>query len=311
MRIAVIGAGAMGSVIGGLLAKSGNHVSLVDVWRETVQAINERGLRIEDKTGNSETLSIHATTNANEVGIVDLLVVFVKCYHTEAAVRQALPLIGPNTTVLSLQNGWGNGPLIGSIIGKERLLLGVCYHSATVAGPGHVQHLGHGVTFIGEPDGEMSDRLRQIAQIFNRAGIEVNQTSEVLKEIWSKLALNVCTLPTSALLRLFAPQLVQHSGIVNLMQSLLREVVDVAKAQNISLNFEERWEAITGLLNRCAPNTKASMLQDVERGRRTEIDVINGAVVEAGRRLGIPTPYNDAMFWLVKSLEETFQPAAS
>ena len=112
MKIAVIGAGAMGSVIGGLLAKSGNHVTLVDVWRETVQAINERGLRIEDKTGNSETLSIHATTTAGEVGVVDLVLVFVKCYHTEAAVRQALPLIGPNTTVLSLQNGWGNGPVL-------------------------------------------------------------------------------------------------------------------------------------------------------------------------------------------------------
>jgi len=310
MRIAIIGAGAMGSVIGGLLAKSGNQVSLVDVWRETVQAINERGLQIEDKTGNSETLSVHATTNANEVGLVDVVLVFVKCYHTEAAVRQALPLIGPNTTVLSLQNGWGNGPLIGSIVGKDRLLLGVCYHSATVAGPGHVQHLGRGTTFIGEPDGRMSDRLQQITETFNKAGIEVNPTPQVLKEIWSKLALNVCTLPTSALLRFFAPQLVEHSGTVNLMQSLLREAVAVAQAQDIPLTFDERWEAISGLLKRCAPNTKASMLQDVERTRRTEIDVINGAIVDAGRRSGTPTPYNDAIVWLVKSLEETFQPAA-
>ena len=309
MRIAVIGAGAMGSVVGGLLAKSGNHVTLVDVWRETVQAINERGLRIEDKTGNSETLSIHATTTAGEVGVVDLVLVFVKCYHTEPAVRQALPLIGPNTTVLSLQNGWGNGPVIGTIVGKERLLLGVCYHSATVAGPGHVQHLGRGITFMGEPDGTMSDRLRQITETFNKAGIEVNPTSQVLKEIWSKLALNVCTLPTSALLRFFAPQLVEHSGTLNLMQSLLREAVAVAQAQDIPLTFDERWEAISGLLKRCAPSTKASMLQDVERNRRTEIDVINGAIVDAGRRFETPTPYNDAMVWLVKSLEETFPPA--
>jgi 2-dehydropantoate 2-reductase len=310
MRIAVVGAGAMGSVIGGLLAKSGNDVSLVDVWREAVEAINERGLRIDDKAGNSETLRIHATTDAGEIGVVDLLLVFVKCYHTEAAVRQALPVIGPNATVLSLQNGWGNGPRIGAIVGKERLLLGVCYHSATVAGPGHVQHVGRGITFMGEPDGRMSDRLRQIAGTFNRAGIEVNPTSEVLKEIWSKLALNVCTLPTSALLHFCSPQLVEHSSMLNLMQSLLREVIAVAQAQDIPLNFDERWEAITGLLKRCAPNAKSSMLQDVERTRRTEIDVINGAVVEAGQRLGIPTPHNDAMFWLVKSLEETFEPAA-
>ena len=156
----------------------------------------------------------------------------------------------------------------------------------------------------------MSDRLRQISETFNKAGIEVNPTSQVLKEIWSKLALNVCTLPTSALLRFFAPQLVEHSGTLNLMQSLLREAVAVAQAQDIPLTFDERWEAISGLLKRCAPNTKASMLQDVERTRRTEIDVINGAIVDAGRRFGTPTPYNDAMVWLVKSLEETFQPAA-
>ena len=310
MRIAVIGAGAMGSVIGSLLAKGGNDVSLIDVSEETVRAINERGLRIEDKTGDSETLRIRAATSPGEIGIVDLLLVFVKCYHTETAVRQALPAIGPKTIVLSLQNGWGNGPRIQAIVGKERLLLGVCYHSATVAGPGHVQHLGRGATFMGELDGTMSARLRHVAETFNKAGVEVNATSEVLKEIWSKLALNVCTLPTSALLRFFAPQLIEHYGTVNLMQSLLREVVGVANAQDIALNFEERWEAITGLLKRCASNTKASMLQDVERSRRTEIDVVNGAVVEAGRRLGIPTPYNDAMLWLVKSLEETFPPAA-
>jgi 2-dehydropantoate 2-reductase len=93
---------------------------------------------------------------------------------------------------------------------------------------------------------------------------------------------------------------------LNLMQSLLREVVAVARAQDIPLSFEERWEAITGLLKGLGPNARSSMRQDVDKGRRTEIDVINGAVVEAGRRLGIPTPYNDAMFWLMKSLEETF-----
>ena len=305
MKIAVLGAGAMGSLFGSRLAKSGNDVWLIDVWREAVGAINERGLRIDDKAG-SEVVQIRATLDPCDVGVADLLLVFVKCYDTEAAVRQALPTIGANTTVLSLQNGWGNGPRIGAIVGKERLLLGVCYHSATMAGPGHVMHVGHGVTFMGEPDGTISDRLIQIASTFNKAGIEVNPTPEVLKEIWSKLALNVCTLPTSALLRFFSRQLSEHSGVLNLMQSLLREVVAVARTQDIPLSFEERWEAITGLLKGLGPNARSSMRQDVDRRRRTEIDVINGAVVEAGRRLGIPTPYNDAMFWLMKSLEETF-----
>ena len=165
------------------------------------------------------------------------------------------------------------------------------------------------MTFMGEPDGRLSERLKRIADSFNRAGIEVTATATVLREIWSKLALNVCTLPTSSLLRFCAPQLIEHHGTEDLMRALLKEVVAVAQAQNIDLSFEERWEAITGLLKRLAPTSKGSMLQDVEKSRQTEIDVINGAVVEAGRRLGVSTPYNDAMLWLVKSLEETFQPA--
>jgi 2-dehydropantoate 2-reductase len=306
MKIAVIGAGAMGSAVGALLAKSGNDVALIDVWREAIDAINTQGLQIEDKSGNLQTVRVRATADPATVGIVDLVLVFVKCYHTEAAVSAALPLIGPGTLVLSLQNGWGNGPRIAAIVGEKKLLLGVCYHSATVLGPGRVLHGGRGMTFMGEPGGGASQRVEQVAAVFNQAGIEVTATAAVMKEIWSKLALNVCTLPTSALLRFCAPLLIQHSGTSNLMEALLREVVAVAHAQNIPLDYDERWEAITSLLKRLAPTVKGSMLQDVENSRQTEIDVINGAIVDAGRRLGIPTPYNDTMVWMMKSLEASF-----
>jgi len=297
----------MGSVIGGLLAKAGNEVILVDVWKQAVDVINTNGLKIEDKTGSVEIIKVRATDQPAAAGAMDLVLVFVKCYHTESAVRNALPMIAPNTVVLSLQNGWGNGPRIAEIVGEEKLLIGVCYHSATVAGPGHVLHGGKGMTFMGELNGKMSERLARVAKTFTDAGIDVTTTPSVLKEIWSKLALNVCTLPTSALLRFYAPQLVQHEPMLDLMRSLLREVVAVANAQEIALDFDESWEAITGLLKRCAPGAKSSMLQDVEKGRITEIDVINGAIIEAGHRLGIATPYNEAMVKLVKSLEGTFK----
>jgi 2-dehydropantoate 2-reductase len=119
------------------------------------------------------------------------------------------------------------------------------------------------------------------------------------------LALNVCTLPTAALLRFTADELVKHDGTLELMAALLGEAVAVANAQKIALDFDERWEVITNLLKR-AVGGKASMLQDVENRRRTEIDVINGAIVAAGQQLNIPTPHNQAMVWLVKALEETF-----
>ena len=154
-------------------------------------------------------------------------------------------------------------------------------------------------------DGRVSDRLKRVAEAFNAAGLETTVSEDVRQAIWSKLALNVCTLPTSALLRFFAGQLVEHEGTLALMRALLGEAVAVARAQQIALDFDERWAAITGLLGR-ATGARASMLQDVENRRRTEIDVINGAIVEAGRRLNIPTPYNETLVWLVKALEETF-----
>ena len=305
MKIAILGAGAMGSVFGAHLTRGGNDVTLIDVVRETVEALNARGLRLEDKTGEATTVPVRAGADPREVGPPELVIVFVKCYHTEAAVRAAEPLLREDTVVLSLQNGWGNAPRIQAVAGAERVLAGVTYHSATVLGPGHVQHAGRGHTFIGELDGGMSERLARVAETFNAAGIETTASPTILREIWSKLALNVCTLPTSAMLRFYAGQLIEHEGTLSLMRALLRETVAVANAQDIGLDETERWEAITGLLSR-AQGAKASMLQDVENGRLTEIDVVNGAIVEAGRRLGIPTPHNETMVWLVKSLEETF-----
>jgi len=306
MKIAVLGAGAMGSAFGGQLAKAGHAVTLIDVSREVVEAVNQRGLLIEDKAGERECIKLSASTNPAEVGLVDLVLVFVKCYHTSAAVSSVMPILGPDTVVISLQNGWGNGPKIAGIVGAERLVVGVSYHSATVRGPGHVLHAGKGMTFMGELDGRMTPRLMEISKTFCDAGIECTATPHVLQEIWSKLALNAATLPTQSIIRLTAERLLDTPAMQDLMRNLLKEVVAVAGAQSIQLDFDERWNAITGLLRKLAPNTKGSMLQDVENKRRTEIDVINGAIVEAGQRLGIPTPYNDAMVCLIKSMEASF-----
>jgi 2-dehydropantoate 2-reductase len=304
MRIAVLGgAGAMGAVFGGRLAQAGHDVTLLDVSPEAVDTINRLGLTIEGKTGERELISLRASTDPAAAAGCELLLVFVKCYHTEAAVRSVASHLTGGATILSRQNGWGNAPLIAGIVGEERTMIGVSYHSASVLEPGRVKHTGQGVTFIGELNSAMSERLRHIAETFRAAGFDVIPTQTVLKEIWSKLALNACTLPTSALLRFYAGQLVEHDSMLSLMREILREVVAVVSALGVEIDEEERWDSITGLLKRAA-NAKSSMLQDVEKQRRTEIDVINGAVVAAGQRLGIQTPYNQSMVWLVKSLEE-------
>jgi 2-dehydropantoate 2-reductase len=307
MKTAILGAGAMGSVFASYLAESKDEVILIDIAKPVVDSISSRGLIIRDKAGNEKSFRIEATTDPSNVGVVDLLIVFVKCYHTEAAVRSALPLLGDNSIVLSLQNGWGNAPRIGKLAGQEKVLVGVSYHSATALGPGHVLHGGQGPTYLGELDGSVSERAKRVANFLASGGIEVQTSTEVLKEIWSKLALNAATLPTSVLARLTADKLLSSAEMQGLMQNLLQEVIAVANAQDIRLNYDERWSAIVRLLKQLAPNTKGSMFQDIEQKRPTEIDVINGAIVEAGQSLQISTPYNRAVVNLIKALETGLQ----
>lgn len=306
MKIAILGgAGATGAVIGAPLARSGLDVTLVDNNQTAVAAINANGLQITEKAGDVTHISVRATSDPTAVGRVDLVVVLVKGYQTVEAVRSALPLIGPQTVVLSLQNGWGNADAIASVVDPTQVLAGVTYHSATTLAPGQIRHTGQGETLLGEPAGEHSERVQRIVELFNRAGVPTTASADIRTTIWEKLALNCAVLPTAALLRFQTHLLGEHEDARALMQALLQETVNVAQAQQIPLNVEERWAAILSLTQR-AIGAKPSMLQDVEAGRRTEIDVINGAVVAAGQRLGIATPHNQTMVWLVKALEATF-----
>ncbi|BCX02680.1 MAG: 2-dehydropantoate 2-reductase [Candidatus Roseilinea sp.] len=296
----------MGAMFGGRLAHAGYDVTLVDVNTAAIDHINAHGVIVEEKSGNQIVSKANATADPASAGVQDYVLVFTKCYHTESAVRAALPMIGPNTTVVSLQNGWGNAPRIASIVGEDKVFCGVTYNSGALKGLGHTLQGGVGVTHVGELNGGVSARVHALAAALNEAGLETKASDNVLKEIWSKLALNVCTLPTAAVYAWEARKLIEHQGMKDLMAELLKETVAVAHAQNIPMDYDERWNAIIGLLERIAPTLKGSMPTDIEHKRRTEIDVINGAIVEAGQRLGIPTPYNNTMVWLIKSLEETF-----
>jgi 2-dehydropantoate 2-reductase len=311
MKIAILGGGgAMGGIFGGYLARAGNDVTLIDVSKAAIAAINDNGLTIEEKDGSQPVIEVAATDDPAKVGPVDLIVNFVKCYHTEAAVRAAAPMIAADTAVLSLQNGWGNAPRIASIVGEDRVLVGLTYHGGTLLAPGRVKHPGSGMTYIGELTGKPTERLAKVIEVFRAAQIETTQSERILDEVWKKLALNACTLPVAGLLKFMSHELVAFDGTKNLMASILREVVAVAKAQGIALDYDERWAAITGLLEK-AIGGKASMLQDVEARRQTEIEVINGAIVEAGKRTGVATPVNEAMVWMIQAKQAHYmQPKA-
>lgn len=306
MRVAILGgAGAMGGIFGAYLARAGHDTTLIDVARPAIEAINAHGLTVEEKDGSALVVRVRATDEPASVGPVDLIINFVKCYHTEAAVRSALPLMGEDTAVLSLQNGWGNADRIAAVAGRERVLVGLTYHGGTLLGPGRVKHPGTGMTYLGELDGSRSERLMRVDAALREAGFETTLSDRIVDEVWKKLALNCCTLPTSALLRFLAHELVAYPAASDAMAMILREVVDVARARGIALDYDERWAAITALLAG-AVGGKASMLQDVEAARQTEIEVINGAVAKAGREAGVATPINDAMVAMVTALQSKY-----
>jgi 2-dehydropantoate 2-reductase len=306
MNFAIIGGtGAMGSIFGGRLKQAGYNVTLFDVSVEAVQRIRREGLQLTNKTGATDTIEIPATTHPAEVGPTDVALVFVKCFHTESAMRMAAPFLGQNTTVLSLQNGWGNAQTISELIGKERLMIGVNYVSGTVLEPGHVKQVGNPVAWIGRWGSPADPTARQIAEALTKAGFQTTPSDDVLLDVWKKLALNVVTLPTSALPGFTADRLIAHEPMMDVMRALLRETVSVAEAEGIFLDFDERWDYIVNLL-RNAVGARGSMLQDVQARRRTEIDVINGAIAAAGRRHGIATPVNDTMVGLMKALEAEY-----
>jgi 2-dehydropantoate 2-reductase len=309
MKIGVIGGtGAMGSLYGGYLARAGYEVFLFDKAPEAIARVNDHGLDIVEDTGETINISVVATSDSGRIGPVDLAIVLVKGQHTEVAVRAAMPMMGSHTDVLTLQNGWGNIAKTTSLLGAERVLAGVSIHSVNLLAPGRIRHAGRGPTYVGELDGRGSGRVSRIVEVLNASGFDAHETTNILKVIWSKLSLNVCALPACALLRFPSGELLNHEGSMRLMRGLLHEVVSVASARGVDLEFEEQWKSITAQLDR-ARTVRCSMLQDVENQRPTEIDTITGAVVAEGERLGIPTPYNNALLWMIHSLQEAFSPS--
>ncbi len=301
MKIAVVGAGAMGSIFGARFAQGGHETVLVDVAAPLVETINAAGVTVvrgEDET----TTDVRATTDPASVGAADLVVFFTKCYHTASAAEGARPLVGPDTVVASLQNGWGNGDVLAGVFPPEQVVVGVTYNSGLVQAPARVVHPADQPTIVGAfVDGE-DDRSQRLADVLTDSGFEARVASPVRPEIWKKLILNAATLPTAALTGMNAGALTAHDGMRDLVSETAREAVAVARALGYDIDAQERTDAIHSLLEKAGPS-KASMLQDFEAGRQTEIDVINGAVVRAAEEKGVDVPLNRAFVQLVKGWE--------
>jgi len=303
MKTVIMGAGAMGGLFGGLLAASGQEVWLVDVWKENIEALQSRGIAIEEK-GQEKLFPIHATTEVASVGKADLVLLFVKTYHTEKAVSDALVLEKEDTAFLTLQNGLGNEEAICRQVNPKKVLLGVTNQGATLLGPGKIRHGGWGKTFIGELDGKRTDRVAEIAQRFQKAGMETEVSVHIQRLIWEKLLINIGINALAAVTGLKNGQLLDHPETLMLMEGLVAEAVEVARRKGIPIEGKpiEKVKAIVEATqaNRC------SMGQDLDNRRRTEIEAINGALVREAERLSVATPYNRMITNLIKVIERTF-----
>jgi len=302
MKVAIVGAGAMGGLWATRLAATGTPVTIVDVSEALVSAVKADGLSVQTSDG-TETARPAATTDASVVGLVDVVFFFVKAQHTASAAALARPLVGPDTIVVSQQNGWGNADVLAGVYPPARIVIGVTYHSATALGPGRVAHTGQGPTVVGPyEDGAELDRANRVGEVLCGAGIDTTVTETVKTEVWKKLILNAATLPTASLTLLRAGALGEPGPMLDLVDAVASEAVAVARAQGYDIDRQERIARIHTVLAG-AGQGKGSMLQDVEARRKTEIEVINGAVVRAAARAGIAVPLNKAMLALIGGLE--------
>lgn len=304
MKLAVVGAGAMGGALAAEAALAGNDVHILDVSTELVDKVIADGLEI--RSGDTSVIGRpHATTDASTVGVADVIVLFVKAQHTRSAAETVKTMRGDSSVVLSLQNGWGNSDVLAEALGTDGLVFGVTYHSCSSVGLGVVSHSGRGDTFVGSYSGGDQAAAQVAADLLNSSGWNTTVTPAVRIEIWKKLILNAATLPTAALTGLAAGPLGENEATWTVVEQIARESVAVAVAMGLEIDPEERVERIRATLAG-AGNGRASMLQDADAHRKTEIEVINAAVVRAGTATSTPTPLNELLVGLISGLESSW-----
>ena len=299
MKIAVIGAGAMGGSYGGLLAVAGHEVCLIDAWQAHVEAIRREGLRVDGARGDHR-VRVPASTAPIGAG-AEMAILFVDASNTAAAAETARQVLAPDGFAITFQNGIGNVERLQAVLGRERVLGGSSMCSAATTGPGHVRLTHLGKTSIGETDRAARPRTAQLAKMLNDAGFETEVVPDVMAVIWEKFALNCCINALAATTGLRAGEMARLPALDALQDRIIAEVMTVTDAKGIRLPTADLPANIKA---QCRKKfNKPSMLQHVDAGRRTEIDALNGALLREAQALGIATPYNEALVALLKGRE--------
>ncbi|MBS3817136.1 MAG: 2-dehydropantoate 2-reductase [Candidatus Thermoplasmatota archaeon] len=296
MDIGVVGPGAMGTFMAGLLAKE-NEVTLLGRRDEDIERV--------EIVGESElSFRVNFTTRAAELNEAELVVISTKAFDTEEAVEEVASHIPSDCSVLSLQNGLKNEEIISRYVGVERTIGGITSHGVTYLEPGKVKHAGKGETVIGAyPKGRV-ERVKETAELLSSAGIKTEVTDNILGQIWKKVIVNSGINPVTALLEVKNGLLMEEKEVLDIVEEAVREAAEVARGYTelpVNDPFEETKKVIES-----TRDNRSSMLQDIDNKKRTEIDQINGAVVEKGDKTGISVPINRTLYGLVKGLEKKY-----
>ena len=309
MKIGFVGCGAIGSCYASRLLKT-HEVCVLDTFAPVIESIKKNGILVDDclpGTGTGETHAFFpavATTDPKEIGVCDLVIVFVHYKFLESAMRNALPMIDEHTMVLCLQNGLGNYDEIIKVIPEEQVIIGNTAFGATPVEPGHVKNTGYGVTNMGSLKAPR-EKVEAVADAFRAAGLEVNVHENVMNAIWHKLLANVAINGMSALLETKNGFVAGNQYAHEAARMLVEEAIKVANATGCTLDHDAEL-AHAYEVSRDTDETIGSMVQAVRNHRETEIRIITGAVCRLGREYGIPTPCNDLLLQLVLAKQSLY-----
>ena len=300
MRICILGAGAMGMLTGSLLS-TGNDVWLLDVDQGRVDAICAEGVYIQEGD-QIRTFHPNAASSAKGMPVMDLVIVFVKAMYTVAALEANRDLLGPDTYLMTLQNGAGHENKLLQFADRDHVIIGTTQHNSSIIEQAHVNHGGGGKSFIGLIAGN-SARVACIAENFTKCGIDCSISDDVQKQIWNKLFLNTSASALTAVLQVPLGFILDDPHACQLMETLAREAVAVANADNISTFEPEQVVADIKTVLANARGGYTSIYADVKNGVHSEVDTISGSVVEAAHRLRVPVPYHEMLVLLIHAME--------
>ncbi len=306
MKIAVVGAGAMGSIYAAKFAASGHQVLVFDPWHDHVLAINNKGLKVEGPDGDLKVHGIKASTDVKDCGYSDLFVIATKASSVGAAARAIKPYVSANTIVLTIQNGLGAGERIASHLATGTVLLGVADgFGASMKGPGHVHHNAMKMIRLGEMTGGISDRLDKLEGIWKGAGFNARAFEDINQLIWEKLLCNVTLSAPCSVFDCNVGELRNFSEHWSIALGCMQEAYQCGLAEGIEFSFDDPQSYVTSFAD-MMPAANPSMRLDHFAKRQSEIDFINGAIPAIGRRHEIATPYNQTLSTIVRNIESQF-----